>query len=459
MSLDNFFRAIKEQGIIREISQHAFTGKIFLVGGAIRELLLNKAPKDYDFALTNQDDLRVLENTFGAHAFLLGKKPIQTYRIISSDISLDLTFLKGTIEEDLARRDFTMNAIAYDIGENRIIDSLRGIEDIGAKIIRYPSRQTLSDDPLRMLKAVRHFATLDGFTMDGELVEAIQTFKHLIHTVAPERIKYEMDQIVASANSFEALKMLQLVGLLFELFPDLYALKKLDEEKQFVLETYGHTVDGFKYLPSFGNKYCLDERSLRNVAYALLFHDIGKAHTFSHDNVKKVVHFFYHEQFSCDLANHIMERLRFSSFDMKIIIKLIENHMRIFLISNNESTDKAIRRLVYKVGDLTPALIVLTLCDMYGSSGGTENDSTLMVQKRCDDVLRAHDEWKQKPLPRLVTGHDLLAMGFEEGPLIGRVLSNIREKQLGGEFIQKEEAINFARDQLKSLSPELINAP
>ena len=449
MSPDNFFRAIKEQGIIREISQHAFTGKIFLVGGAIRELLLNKAPKDYDFALTNQDDLRVLENTFGAHAFLLGKKPIQTYRIISSDISLDLTFLKGTIEEDLARRDFTMNAIAYDIGENRIIDSLRGIEDIGAKIIRYPSRQTLSDDPLRMLKAVRHFATLDGFTMDGELVEAIQTFKHLIHTVAPERIKYEMDQIVASANSFEALKMLQLVGLLFELFPDLYALKKLDEEKQFVLETYGHTVDGFKYLPSFGNKYCLDERSLRNVAYALLFHDIGKAHTFSHDNVKKVVHFFYHEQFSCDLANNIMEGLRFSSFDIKIIIKLIENHMRIFLISNSESTEKAVRRLVYKLGDLTPALIVLTLCDMYGSSGGKENDSTVTVRKRCDDVMGAYNEWRKKPLPKLITGNELMAIGFEEGPIIGKVLNDIREKQISGEMTLKEEALRHASSQLK----------
>ena len=450
MSLDNLFRAIKNQNIIREISQHAFTGKVFLVGGAIREILLNKAPKDYDFALTKQDDLRVLENTFGAHAFLLGKKPIQTYRIVSRDISLDLTFLKGTIEEDLARRDFTMNAIAYDIGENRIIDSLRGIEDIGARNIRYPSRQTLSDDPLRMLKAVRHFATLDGFTMDSELVDAIQDLKHLIHTVAPERIKHEMDQIVTSANAFEGLKMLQLVDLLFELFPDLYALKKLDEEKQFVLETYGHTVDGFKYLPSFGNKYCLDERSLRNVAYALLFHDIGKAHTFSRDDAKKVVHFFYHEKFSCDLATHIMERLRFSSIDIKIIIELIENHMRIFLISNSESTDKAIRRLVYKAGDLTPALIVLTLCDMYGSSGGTENDSTLLVRKRCDDVLRAYVEWKQKPLPRLVTGHDLLAIGFEEGPLIGKVLNNIREKQIGGELIQKEEAINFARDQLKN---------
>jgi hypothetical protein len=259
-----------------------------------------------------------------------------------------------------------------------------------------------------------------------------------------------MDQIVTSANAFEGLKMLQLVALLFELFPDLYALKKLDEEKQFVLETYGHTVGGFKYLPSFSNKYCLDERSLRNVAYALLFHDIGKAHTFSQDDVKKVVHFFYHEQFSRDLATIIMERLRFSSFDIKIIIKLIENHMRIFLVSNSESTDKAIRRLVYKVGDLTPALIVLTLCDMYGSSGGTENVSTLMVRKRCDDVLRAYVDWKQKPLPRLVTGHDLLAIGFEEGPLIGKVLNDIREKQIGGELIQKEETLSYARDQFKN---------
>lgn len=457
MSPDNLFRTIKDQNIIREISRHIFVGKVFLVGGAIRELLLNKAPKDYDFALTHHDDLHVFENTFGTHAFLLGKKPIQTYRVVSRDISLDLTFLKGTIEEDLARRDFTMNAIAYDIGENRIIDSLRGIEDIDARIIRYPSRQTLSDDPLRMLKAVRHFATLEGFTMDSELVEAIQALKHLIHTVAPERIRHEMDQIVVSNRAVEGLKMLELVGLLFELFPDLYALKTLDEEKQFVLGTFGHTIDGFKYLPSYARECCLDEKSLRNVAYALLLHDIGKAHTFSRDDVKKVVHFFYHEKFSCDLATHIMERLRFSSLDIKTIIKLIENHMRIFLISNSESTEKAMRRIVYKVGELTPDLVVLTLCDLYGSSGGSENDSTLMVRKRCDDVLGTYNEWRKKPLPRLVTGHDLLAIGLEEGPLIGRILNDIREKQIGGELTHKEEAFSYARDQLKTLSPELIN--
>lgn len=448
MSFDNFFKAIEETHLIREISRRTFTGKVFLVGGAIRELILNKNPKDYDFALTERDDLCVFENVLGAHSFLLGKKPIQTYRIVSRDISLDVTFLQGTIEEDLARRDFTMNAIAYDLSEKQLIDPLKGIGDIEAKIIRYPSRQTLSDDPLRMVKAIRHFTTLDGFTMDNQLVHSIQALKHLIHEVAPERIRHEMDQIVVSGRAFEGLKMLELVGLLFELFPDLYALKKLDEDKQFVLETYGHTVDGFKHLPSYGKEYCLGEKELRNVAYALLFHDIGKAHTFSYDNVKRVVHFFYHEKFSCDLATLAMEALRFSSLDMKAVIKLIENHMRIFLISNSESTDKAIRRLVYKVGDLTRALIALTLCDMYGSSGGTENDSTVMVKKRCGDVMRAFNEWRQKPLPRLVTGHDLLALGFEEGPRVGKVLDDIREKQISGEMTSREEALGYARDRL-----------
>jgi hypothetical protein len=124
--------------------------------------------------------------------------------------------------------------------------------------------------------------------------------------------------------------------------------------------------------------------------------------------------------------------------------------MRIFLISNIEATDKAIRRLVYKVGHLVPALIVLTLCDMYGSSGGIENNTTIMVKKRCEDVLKAFNEWRQKPLPRLVTGHDLLTLGFEQGPRVGKVLNDIREKQIGGELTQREEAIHLALSLLET---------
>lgn len=375
---------------------------------------------------------------------------MQTYRIVSRDISLDLTILSGTIEADLVRRDFTINAIAFDVLEHKIVDPLKGIEDINSGIIRFPSRQTLSDDPLRMLKAIRHYVTLGGFQLEKQLIDGIRALKYLIHEVAPERIKHEMDQIVASERAYEGLKMLQEAGLLFEVFPQLHALKRLDDEKKFVLETCGHTIDGFKYLPRYSKEYHLNEKEIRNIAYALLFHDLGKAHTYSYDSDKGVVHFFYHEKFSCELATVIMEKLRFSSLDAKEVVRLIENHMRIFLISNSESTEKATRRLVYKVGDLVPSLIVLTLCDMYGSSGGAENDSTFMVKRRCGDVLGAFDEWRQKPLPRLVTGHDLLALGFEQGPLIGKVLNEVREKQIGGELFRKEEAIAFALCQLEA---------
>lgn len=449
--LDGLRRAISEQKIVQEISCRAFAGKVFLVGGAIRELLLGKTPKDYDFALTRQEDLRVLEKAFGGSAFLLGKKPIQTYRIVARDVSVDITFLKGTIEDDLGRRDFTMNAIAYDVNQQEIVDCLGGIRDIRKKIIRYPKKAALVDDPLRMLKAIRHFATLKGFSMDVELIRAIQELKALIHQVARERIKYEIDQVIVSDHAFEGIKMMEQTGLLFELFPDLLALKKLDQEKGFVLETYGHTVEGFRYLARWGRFYELDDRGMRNAGYALLFHDLGKAHTFSRDDVKNVVHFFYHEKVSRDLAVKIMDRFRFSTLDIRTVVELIENHMRVFLISGNESTEKATRRLVYKMGDLTPSLLALTLCDMYGSSGGRENESTIQVRKRCGDVLGAYEEWRKKPLPRLVTGYDLLTLGLAEGPFVGKILEDIREKQISGELAGREEALTYAKGRLAAL--------
>ncbi len=147
MSFDNLSEAIYNQHVLKEISGCTFAGKVFLVGGAIRELLLHKTPADYDLVLTEHEDLRILEDFFGTSAFLLGRKPIQTYRLAKKNISLDITFHKGAIEEDLRRRDFTMNAIAYDFKERCIVDPLKGIQDINEGIIRYPHRKNLEDDP------------------------------------------------------------------------------------------------------------------------------------------------------------------------------------------------------------------------------------------------------------------------------------------------------------------------
>ena len=106
----------------------------------------------------------------------------------------------------------------------------------------------------------------------------------------------------------------------------------------------------------------------------------------------------------------------------KAVLALIESHMRIFLISDNESREKAVRRLVYKMGDLTPSLILHTMCDMYGSSGGIDNPSTEQVKKCCEEILEAYRESLKEPLPRLLNGNDLIALGFVQGPAIGSCL-------------------------------------
>jgi poly(A) polymerase len=445
VSLGCLKNRIAGQAIIREIRGKAVTGKVYLVGGAIREIYLGKKPNDYDIALSQEKDLKALEELFGACAFVLGRKPIQVYRIVKKDLSVDITFLNALIEEDLARRDFTMNAMAYDIGDNRVIDPLGGIEDIKKKTIRCPSGEALKDDPLRMLKAFRHYSAMKGFALDEELIRSIRELKLLIGRTAPERIKYEMDRIVISENNFDSLRLMETTGLLFELFPELQALRQMDIEKKFTLETYGHTIDGFKYLRKYGRAYGLDERSLREVGYAVLFHDLGKAYTFSYDEQKKLVHFFYHERVSNEIASLIMERLRFSSHEMNRVRKLIESHMRIFLISSADSTEKALRRLVYKMEGLTPSLIVHTMCDMYGSSGGEENISTKRVKKKCRELMEYYSDWRKEPLPRLVDGYDLIDLGFSQGPRLGKLLADIREKQIAGEIKDKQEAMVYAR--------------
>ncbi len=445
---DQIREKIKAIDIINGLRHRDLRGDAYLVGGCIRELCLSAIPRDYDLALTHRDDIRVFEELIGARSFVLGKKPIQTHRIVKDNINIDLTVIDGDIYDDLTRRDFSINAIAYDIKKDVLIDPIDGISDIEKRVIRHIRKENLIDDPLRMLKAIRHLATLDNFRIHGELHSAISGLKALICSVAPERIKYELDQILLSHKGFDALKIMGHTGLIFEIFPELYELKKLDIEKRFRLETYGHTIDGFRYLTRYASLYRIDSKGILDVGYALMFHDLGKAHTYSYDEDKGAVHFFYHERFSEEIATAIMERMHFSSSDIKTIRALIRNHMRIFLISTNETTERAIRRVVFKMGSLTPLLVLLTICDMYGSSGGEDNKSTERVKETYRDIMMNFEKLQKEPLPRLVTGHDLISLGYTRGPLIGICLMEIQERQATGEITDRDSALAYARERL-----------
>ncbi len=435
---------IEKDDVVRKVRRHRFAGAVFLVGGALREFALGHTPNDYDFALERSEDLSAFEEILGARGFLLGKKPIQTHRIVAGDIAVDITTIEGSIEEDLHRRDLTINATAYSIGDGTIIDPLHGFKDIEEQILRYPRKESLREDPLRMVKAARHLAALRGVILDPALKNAIEVHRDLIKKTAVERIKYELDLIMLSRNPYRGLKAMEETRLLFEIFPELLPLEEMDREKHLAPKALTHTIDGFRHVGRVRRFHPLMEKEARHWGYGLLFHDLGKPRTFSRDAENGRVHFYYHERHSRDIAARIMERLKFSASEMRTILSLIENHMRIFLISNREVTEKATRRLVYKMEEVTPSLVFLTLLDLYGNTKGKENASTLQVRNRCREVLAAFDEWRREPLPRIVTGHDLLALGFEQGPTLGQVLHEIREKQIAGEITEKAEALRYA---------------
>jgi poly(A) polymerase len=441
---------VAKLNLLKKLPVTRLHGRVYLVGGALRELALGQTPNDWDFAIERSADLRVFEEVFGCPSFLLGKKPIQTHRMASGETAIDITMLEGSIGQDLLRRDFTINAMAYDVAGGSFLDPLGGLDDIERKIIRYPREESLSDDPLRMIKAVRHLASLPGFTIDPLVKAAMGAHKTLIHRAAPERIRYEMDLIMLSRNAYKGIAALEETGLLFEIFPELLPLGEMDREKGFDLEALGHTLDGFKYLNRIKRFYQFSVKETKYAAYGLLFHDLGKPLTYSFDEAKGRVHFFHHERHSRTIAAAIMERLRFSVSEIRSILSLVENHMRIFLISRKEATEKATRRLVYKTEDLTPSLVFLTLLDLYGSSKGKENASTRQVKARCREVLAAFEEWRNEPLPRIITGKDLIALGFAEGPVIGRLLQEIREKQIAGEITVKEQALEYASGRLET---------
>ncbi len=441
---------LKNLKVIRGLKSKGLKGQVYLVGGAIRDLVLGLRPRDLDFSISEEEDITKFEEFFRKKSFVLGKKPLHAYRLCHRHLTVDITLMNGSIEEDLKRRDLTINALAYDLKSEKIVDILDGLDDLKNRIIRFPDESVIILDPLRMLKALRHFATLWGFSLVPQAKEAISRNKERIKNVAGERIKYELDIILGSDLAYETLKIAEETGLLYEIFPELKELKEFDQKKGLKLRTLEHALFGLKFLKKYNRITSLKKDEILQVAYALLFHDLGKPYTFSFDQEKGIVHFFGHEKISVELAKNILDRLRFSNQEMRAILELVKNHMWIFLLNKETPTLRATRRLILKMGKLTPSLILLTICDMFGTTEGKRNETTSKVLKYSRETMGIYKEFLKKPPPKIVDGYDLLSMGFKEGPFLGKVLNEIREKQLAGEIRTREEALEYAKKRLDS---------
>ncbi|MBM4338829.1 MAG: HD domain-containing protein [Deltaproteobacteria bacterium] len=439
---------------------------LFLVGGYLRDLLLEarspgsqQVAMDYDFTLPKEFSsfIPTIEKNLGFHFFKVGKEEVGTvtYRMIRKEVSIDLTFFQGeTLEEDLQRRDFTMNAIAVSLRDETCHSVEGAFNDIENGVIRSVSPRSLEQDPLRILRAVRYLCTHEGFRIDIQLEEMIFARKESARNLPGERIKMELDRILLSSRPGLGIKSLYELGLLLVLMPELTGLEHLGQNKHHHLNVLSHIllmIDKIcwaaEWVTQNGKAISLPLEDRLALYYASLFHDLGKQDTYSHDDKGKI-HFYYHESFSCKRAEAIMDRLRFSNEMKNRVLHLIKHHMRILNLSS-ETGESALKRLVNQIGEETPLLVLHTLADKEASRGILSIQIDEIVEGHCLRLLQLFAEKDIVHPPPLISGHDVMALGYPSGPKVGEILNFIREKQIEGEIKTTEEAMQVLKEKFK----------
>lgn len=412
----------------------------FLVGGCVRDLLMDRSPKDFDVATSARPPqvAKLFKKTipvgiqFGVVLVVEGSShyEVATFRT-------DLGYKDGrhpegvrfsTPENDALRRDFTVNGLFYDPAKKKVIDFVAGREDIAKRLIRAIGDpfQRLEEDRLRMLRAVRFAANLD-FEVDPKLFLAIQAKAKEIGMVSAERIRDELTKLFTGPHPARGLDLLDESGLLEVILPEVARMKGVPQPPEFHPEgdVFIHTRLLLARLKSPSS----------TLAFGALLHDVGKPPTFK---IADRIRFDGHDRVGADMTCRILKRLRFSNSEIETIAYLVGNHMRFKDVQKMRLS--TLKRFLS-----APTFreeMKLHKVDCLASHGDLGN--WYFLQKKKKEIPR--EILKPKPL---ISGRDLLALQFPQGPMIGVILRAVDEKQLEGECASKEQALTWVVREFK----------
>ncbi|CDZ75494.1 tRNA nucleotidyltransferase/poly(A) polymerase [Peptoniphilus sp. ING2-D1G] len=418
-----------------------FNHKAYLVGGALRDYLLGKKPHDFDVATDATPDevciifegniLHEAGREFGTIAIEYKgyEVEIATFRLEglyrNHRKPKELVFTKN-IEDDLARRDFTVNAMAMDM-EGNLTDLYGGKEDLENKIIRCvgDAQERIEEDALRIIRAVRFCGTLN-FNMDDELKIVIKEKGHLLKEIAKERIQVEFNGIMLSDKPSASLDLMEELGLLEILFQDLKRTVGYNQKTPYHIKTL---FDHIKCVVDSTDK-------VLEVRLAALFHDIAKPWTLCVDE-SGVGHFFGHDEMGADMAKNILREYKYSNKVIDKVILLISEHMKV----SGKLTDKALRRQIRRVGfenifDLYDLLMADRACtSIDGDIGDLEYNLSRVKQ-----ILMEDKRVKEKNY-LCIDGKDIIELGFKEGKIIGEILKYANELTLDNPKLNEKEIL------------------
>ncbi len=438
----------------------------YLVGGFVRDYFLNKTSYDCDIAINTNiptaDFVQNIANKIDA-VYVPLHEDFEIYRIVLKDkkIYFDFAKIEGTdIYEDLSRRDLTINAICYDINNDKFIDPYNGREDIKSKIIKAISEKNIIDDPLRILRVFR-FASILGFDIDLNTLSIIKKHSKLINMPAKERLNYELIKTFGGINVSEIILKMDECNVLENIFPYFKEIKKIPNNSHHHLDLFHHLVESVNQIEKvvenqsaeikeyFKEDFGSDNR-LSYLKLSAFLHDWGKPSTWTIEPDTNRHRFIGHDIEGAKLIESVLKELKFSNKQIEYISDMIKYHIYPSqLASDPNLSEKAKLRFYNKLKDNVIDVIMIANADRNSALGEAITDEMVEQNKKgLDKLLEDYftERNRLKNMPPLLNGYEIMEiLNLKEGKELGEIVKALYKAQVEKTVNTKDEAIYFVK--------------
>jgi poly(A) polymerase len=427
----------KARAILTRLRDHGFIA--LFNGGCVRDRLLGLPVKDYDIATDARPEVvqRLFENTvavgaqFGVIMVIIDGDPFEvaTFRADAPYVDgrrpSSVSF--GTLEEDAKRRDFTIGGMYYDPFEDRLIDTVHGMRDLRAGIIRAIGNpyERFQEDHLRVMRAARFAARLN-FTIEPDTQRAMTIAAPLVPKVSAERIGEEIVRLMTEGGAARGLDIMVETGIMKEVLPEVLPMIGC-------LQPANYHPEGDVYVHTRIAVAMLSPGCSESLAFGILFHDVAKPNTRAEQNGK--VTYYGHTDIGAEMATNILARLRRSRAVQERVAYLVKNHLKLTMAPRMRTS--TLKRMFAEDG--FDELLEVSRMDALASS------SFLAHYHFCRHAMAQMTPAQMRP-PRFVSGRDLIDMGFKPGPAFKNILQEVEDLQLDGALADRDAAIAYVRE-------------
>ena len=441
--------------------------RAWLVGGALRDRLLGRPVDDLDLVVDGdvRSAAKRLARAARGPAFELSDE-FGSWRVIGPDRAwhADLSPLRGgSLEADLALRDFTINAMAEPLGGGDLVDPFGGGSDLAARRLRVVGERALADDPLRVMRLARLACELT-LDIDDDALAAARRHAPLLARVAPERVFAELKRVVVADRALDGLALLDTSGALDVVLPELTALRGVEQTVYHHRDAYGHTLEVLERVIEIERDPALVALDVRvpallaepladeltragGLRFAALLHDIAKPPTQT-PNPKGGYGFPGHDSLGAGMVAGVLTRLRTSERLRAHVAALTRHHLRPGFLVHAPLTRRAIHAFLVATQPVAADTVLLSVADRLATRGRKHDEAIARHQELARELLGPALDWHEHGPPApLVRGDELAReLGIEPGPELGRLLAELAAAQFAGEISSREEALRHARD-------------